>query len=274
MKLGETHAIITGGSRGIGLATARAFQERGARGSLVARDAAALGEAVSELGGEPGGVRGAAADVADREGLDAAFATLTAAAGPCDVLVTSAGLSRPGHFQELDASTFRDLMEVNYFGTLYAIQAVVPGMVERRRGSIVGVSSAAGLLGVFGFTAYTPTKFAVRGLLESLRGELAPHGVHVGRCYPPDVDTEMLEREAQYKPAETEAISGTIQPLSPEQIAGAIVRGIERERFTITADLQTALLGRLAPLGEGIVHRVLDRIAARARPDSSKGDPG
>jgi 3-dehydrosphinganine reductase len=266
MRLGGTHAIITGGSRGIGLATARALQQRGARVSLVARDGEVLARASAELGGEAHGVRTAPADVADREALAAAFATLTAEAGPCDVLVTAAGISRPGYFQELENGIFRDLMDVNYFGTLHAVREVVPGMVERSRGSIVGVSSAAGLLGVFGFTAYSATKFAVRGLLEALRAEMVLCGVHVGCCYPPDVATEMLEREAAYKPAETEAISGTIRPLASEQVASAIVRGIERERFTITADVKTALLGRLAPLGEEIVRKVLDRIAARAQP--------
>jgi len=264
MRISGTHALVTGGSRGIGLATAQALLERGARVSLLARDAEVLARAVASLGGEAAGVRGAAADVADREALEAACARLAEAAGPCDVLVTSAGLSRPGYFRELPERVFRELMEVNYFGTLHAIRAVLPGMVERRRGSIVGVSSAAGLLGVFGFTAYAPTKFAVRGLLESLRAELVPHGVHVGCCYPPDVDTEMLAREAEFKPRETEAISGTIAPLPAERVAHAIVRGIERERFTITADVQTALLGRLAPLGEELVRTVLDRIAARA----------
>lgn len=270
MKIEGTHAIVTGGSRGIGLATARALQERGSRVSLVARNAEVLDRAVAELGGEARGVHGAAADVADRDALLRAFATLTAAAGPCDVLVTSAGITRPGYFQEIEDAVFRDLMEVNYFGTLHAIRAVLPGMIERRRGSIVGVASAAGLLGVFGYSAYGATKFAVRGLLESLRAEMVSHGVHVGCCYPPDVDTEMLAWEAAYKPAETEAISGNIKPIPPEQVARAIVRGIERERFTITADLQTALLGRLAPLGEGLVQRILDRIAARARPSGPR----
>jgi 3-dehydrosphinganine reductase len=265
MKIEGTHAIVTGGSRGIGLATARALQERGARVSLVARDAGVLARAAGELGGEARGVATAVADVADRDAVASAFSALADAAGPCDVLVTSAGISRPGRFEELDEAVFRDLMEVNYFGTLHAIRAVLPGMVERGRGSVVGVSSAAGLVGVFGFTAYAATKFAVRGLLEALRGEMAPHGVHVGCCYPPDVDTEMLEREAAYKPAETEAISGAIRPLAPEAVARAIVRGIERERFTITADARTALLGRLAPLGEELVHTVLDRMAAGAR---------
>jgi len=269
MELAGSHAIVTGGSRGIGLATAHALLARGARVSLVARDAAVLARAAAELGDEARGVETAAADVADREALVTALAALTSAAGPCDVLVTSAGISRPGYFQELDDQTFRDLMEVNYFGTLHAIRAVVPSMIARGRGSIVGVSSAAGLLGVFGYTAYSPTKFAVRGLLESLRAELAPQGIHVGCCYPPDVDTEMLANEAAYKPAETEAISGTIRPIPAERVARAIVRGIERRRFTITADVQTALVGRLAPLGEELVSTILDRIAARARrPDA------
>jgi len=269
------HAVVTGGSRGIGLATARALQARGARVSLVARDGAVLARAAAELGGAARGVATAAADVSDREALGATLAALTAqdAGGPCDVLVASAGISRPGRFQELSDDTFRDLMEVNYFGTLHAVRAVVPAMVARRRGSIVGVSSAAGLVGIYGFTAYAPTKFAVRGLLEALRGELAPHGVHVGCCYPPDVDTEMLAREAAWKPAETEAISATIRPIPPERVGRAIVRGIERRRFTITADRGTALLGRLAPLGQEIVAAVLDRLAARARPRDTAAGP-
>ena len=86
-------------------------------------------------------------------------------------------------------------------------------MIERRRGSFVGVSSAAGLVGVFGYTAYAPTKFAVRGFLESLRGELLPYGIHVGCSFPPDTDTPQLEDENRYKPKETKAISGTIKPL-------------------------------------------------------------
>ena len=92
-------------------------------------------------------------------------------------------------------------------------------MIERRRGSIVGVSSAAGLVGVFGYTAYAPTKFAVRGFLETLRGELAPYGIHVGCSFPPDTDTPQLADENRYKPKETKAISGTIKPLSAERVA-------------------------------------------------------
>ena len=125
-------------------------------------------------------------------------------------------------------------MDVNYFGMVNVVRAVVPSMIERRRGSIVGVSSAAGLVGVFGYSAYTPTKFAVRGFLETLRAELAPYGIHVGCSFPPDTDTPQLADEEQYKPKETKAISGTIKPLSAERVAANILDGIEKERFART----------------------------------------
>jgi len=155
-------------------------------------------------------------------------------------------------------------MDVNYFGTVNVVRAVVPGMIERRRGSVVGVSSAAGLVGVFGYTAYAPTKFAVRGFFESLRGELAPYGIHVGCSFPPDTDTPQLEDENRYKPKETKAISGTIKPLSAERVAQSIVDGIEKERFVIIPDASTKALAKVVGLAPGLVHKVMDRSAKKA----------
>src|SRR4026209_993274 len=123
------------------------------------------------------------------------------------------------------------MMDVNYFGTVNVARAVVPAVVERRAGSVVGVSSAAGLVGVFGYTAYAPTKFAVRGFLESLRGELLPYSIHVGCSFPPDTDTPQLADDNRYKPKETKAISGTIKPLPAEKVAQNIIDGIEKECF-------------------------------------------
>ena len=233
------HVLITGGSSGIGLATARLAIGRGARVSLVARRPDVLDEAAASLQAMGGTVALVAADVADAAQIGTAVATLTDALGPVDVLVCSAGQARPGYFLDLDPALFRQMMDVNYFGTVNAVRAVVPSMIERRKGSIVGVSSAAGLVGVFGYTAYTPTKFALRGFLESLRGELKPYGIHVGCSFPPDTDTPQLADENRYKPKETKAISGTIKPLSAERVARSIVDGIEKERFAIVADVQT-----------------------------------
>ncbi len=114
--------------------------------------------------------------------------------GPVDVLLTSAGGAHPGYFGELDDAVFRAQMDVDYFGTLHAVRAVVPSMTERGRGHLVLVSSTAALVGVFGYSAYAPAKYAVRGLAETLRPELAPAGIVVACAYPPDTRTPGLRR--------------------------------------------------------------------------------
>ncbi len=121
------------------------------------------------------------------------------------------------------------------------------------------------MLGIYGYSAYGPAKFAVRGLMESLRAELTPRGVHVGVVYPPDVDTPQLAEENRWKPAETRAISGTIKPLSADVVAKAIVRGIERRRFVICPDLSTRTLARLGSVLSPTLNRSFDRKAASVR---------
>ncbi|GLZ33738.1 short-chain dehydrogenase/reductase SDR [Lentzea sp. NBRC 105346] len=252
------HAIITGGSSGIGLATARILKARGWTVSLIARGAARL-----EAAGEELNANTRAVDVSDETKLSAAIDGLVDEAGPCDALISCAGLARPGRFLELDTEVFRQMIEVDYFGTLYAIRAVAPQMVKNRAGSIVAVSSATGLLGIYGYSAYGPAKFAVRGLMESLRAELTPHGVHVGVVFPPDVDTPQLADENRFKPAETFAISGTIKPMTPEAVAQKIVQGMDRRRFLICPDTGTSLLARLGGLVSPVLNRTFDRRIAR-----------
>ncbi|MGZ4786409.1 MAG: SDR family NAD(P)-dependent oxidoreductase, partial [Acidimicrobiales bacterium] len=182
-----------------------------------------------------------------------------------DILVCSAGVARPGYFEELPDEVFREMIDVDYFGTLWPIREVVPAMVERRSGSIVGISSDVGLVGVYGYTAYAAAKFAVRGLLESLRGELAPHGIHVGCCYPPDTDTPQLAWENEFKPDETRAISATFKAIQPEQVAGCIVRGIERERFALMPDLGSRLLAIGAGVAPAVITSAMDRTVRRTQ---------
>ena len=141
------------------------------------------------------------------------------------MLVTSAGSSHPGYFEQLDDAVFREQMDVDYFGTLHAVRAVVPSMIERGRGHLVTISSTAGLIGVFGYSAYGPAKYAVRGLAETLRPELAPHGIVVACVYPPDTRTPGFDAENELKPAETERISAAIKPREAEHVARAIVAG-------------------------------------------------
>jgi 3-dehydrosphinganine reductase len=269
--LDGAHVLITGGSSGIGLATAHRVIARGARVSLIARDASRLATAEDALEADHGDATRVAAepaDVTDRERFESALALLVAQFGPVDVLVTSAGAARPGHFESLSGDVFAEQMALNYFGTLFPIRAVVPSMVERGRGHLVLVSSTAALLGVYGYSAYAPAKFAVRGLAETLRSELKPHGVVVSCAYPPDTDTPGLAAENATKPAATARISSAIKVRSPERVAKAIVRGIEHNRFVITADPSTAVLARASGVLAPYLRWTTDRHVRHAERDS------
>lgn len=232
-RLDGGHALVTGGSSGIGLATAAELARRGARLTLWARGEDQLAVAATSLRDNGVEVLAESVDVADAQAVRAAYTRAVARLGEVDILVASAGQTHPGHFLEIPDEVFRRMIEVDYFGTLYAVRAVAPSMVARRTGSIVGISSGAGLVGVFGYTAYGAAKFAVRGLFEALRDELTPYAVHVACVYPPDVDTPMFEQENRIKPAETAAIAGTVRPLPPEEVARAILRSIDRGTFAV-----------------------------------------
>jgi len=273
-RLDGAHVLITGGSSGIGLATAARVLERGARVSLVARDSERLAQAEDSLeagAGDPTRVCAEPADVTDRESFESALGLLIAQFGPVDVLVTSAGGARPGHFEELSPEVFSDQMALNYFGTLHPIQAVVPSMIERGRGHLMLVSSAAGIIGVFGYSAYAPAKFAVRGLAETLRAELKPHGIAVGCAYPSDVDTPGLEAEAATKPEATKTLSARVKVRSPQEVAKAIVAGIERDRLVVTSDVATAMLARASGMLSPFVRHTIDRQVRRAHRSGGSG---
>lgn len=261
------HVVVTGGSSGIGEAVAVAAAARGADLTLLARGPerlAAVADAIA-AGAPASRVAGIPCDVSDHKAVRATFATAVAERGPVDVLVCSAGITLPGRFLEADDETFTAMVDVDYYGTLWPIREVAASMAERRTGSIVGISSACALVGVYGYAAYGAAKFAVRGLLETLRTELVPHGVHVGCAYPPDVDTPMLAEEDRVKPAETKAISGAIKPISAEQVATAILAGIDKGQAEIYADAQTRALARTVATAPGVYRRLFDRKVRQAQ---------
>ena len=252
------HVLITGGSQGIGLATAAACRGRGARVSVVARDPARLAQAQSMIEG----LAVASADVTDPGTLQQAIRDLEVTHGPCDVIVTAAGAAEPGYVQDLGAQVYRRHVELNQMGTIHAVSAVLPGMLERGEGHVVLVSSVVGLIGVFGYAAYAPTKFAVRGYGLALDAEVRDRGVRVSIAYPPDTRTPGFERENLTKPIETQRVSGAVKPIAPERMANAIARGIERNRLHITADRQTAAMAALLDL-PGPALRAFMRRSAR-----------
>jgi len=260
------HVIVTGGSSGIGKATAKRLASQGATISILARDPQKLAEAQTEIAATSRKTRvvTVAADLSDRLQAEQAIATAVQELGPPDLLITSAGIAHPGYFRELPIEIFEQTMAINYFGTLYCIKAALPHM-ESRGGQIVLISSGAGLIGIYGYTPYSPSKFAIRGLAESLRGELKIWNIGVSIVYPADTDTPQLEAENRTKPAETKQITATAQTWSADRMATAIVTGIEKKAFVIAPGQEMSVLARLHSLIAPGLNWYFDRIVRQVR---------
>jgi len=266
------HALITGGSSGIGLGIARELRERGCNLSLVGRSEERLASAREALmGAGPGGpgVDLYPCDVTDADAVAALFQQLRDRGTLPGILVNSAGASIPGRFHEQPIEEFDATMAVNFDGTVHTLRHAVPEMIRAGEGFILNVASVAGLMGVYGMSAYCASKFAVRGLTETLRSELRPHGIVVSLLCPPDTDTPMLEVEKLTRPPETEALSGSAGLMTAEAVARIAVRGLRREEAEIIPGIGgkgSALANRLAP---GITRWVMDRIIRKASTDGS-----
>jgi 3-dehydrosphinganine reductase len=267
MDFHQQHAIITGGSSGIGKATAKLLASQGWNISIIARDRAKLEAAKVEIAAQQSHSQQQilifVADVADRLQIEPAINAAIQENSSVDLLITSAGIAHPGYFQQLPIEVFEQTMAVNYFGSLYCIKAVLPVMKQHKKGQIVLISSGAGLIGIYGYTPYSPSKFAVRGLAESLRGELKGLGINISLVYPPDTDTPQLEAENLTKPLETKIITGIAKTWTAEAVAGEIIQGIYNKKFIIAPGLEIRLLSRLHSLLAPGINWYFDRIISR-----------
>jgi NAD(P)-dependent dehydrogenase (short-subunit alcohol dehydrogenase family) len=184
--------LITGGSSGIGRATALRLAGFGARVAVAARNADALAEVVRTAGANGGEALAVPTDVTDSEQVRRAVEATVARFGGLDVLLCSAGVSMRTYFEGSNLEAMERVMRVNFFGTLYATHFALPH-VKPRRGSLVAISSLTGKRGVPSYALYGASKFAVQGLYEALRLELKRDGVHVGVVSPGFVDTPLRD---------------------------------------------------------------------------------
>jgi 3-dehydrosphinganine reductase len=272
------HAIITGGSSGIGLELARKLAKEGYSLSLVARRKAALQEAADDVkrhfANERQRVFTYSADVSKSREAEEAVAASIRELGSPDLVITSAGTAVPGYFGEIPVKAFEDSMAVNYFGSLYVVRAALPVMRQQRCGRIVFISSGAGLLGLYGYGTYSPSKFALRGLAETLRAELKADNIAVSIAYPPDTETPMLVEENKTKPEETKAITDIVKPWTAEAVADCIMNGIARGKFGITPGATITMMNRMPGIMLPLLSWYSDRLVTavqRKRSQRAKG---
>jgi short-subunit dehydrogenase len=270
MRWDGSVAVVTGASRGIGRAVAVAAAARGARLGLIARSSEELAQLAAGL--TPAAVA-AAADVADATELRAAIARIEATLGPPDILVNAAGIGAYGPVLGGDLETVERLLRVNVLGPVAAIQAVLPGMVSRRRGHIVNVASISGRIPTPLEAAYSASKAALVAFSEALALELAGTGVGVTIVTPGPVATGFFAaRGAPY------ALSWP-RPQPADRVARAIVTAVEagRREVVIPGWLTLAVaLGGVAPalVRWGTRRRLHQQLAAALATEGTSPGPG
>lgn len=170
--------IITGGTSGIGKAMAFEFGSKGSKLLITGRNAEELNRTVDELRSEKIVVAGFRADVSNEDDNKRMAEEAIRLYGTIDVLINNAGISMRALFEEVDLDVVRKVMDINFYGVLFATKYCLPE-IKKNKGSIVGISSIAGFRGLPGRTGYSASKFALNGFLEVLRTELLKTGVHV-----------------------------------------------------------------------------------------------
>jgi len=238
--------LITGGSSGIGRAIASEVVANGGSVVLLARKQDLLVEAKNQINGKKISdgqqIYTITADVTDFSQLESALLSYVDEHTLPDFIINSAGVAHPGKFTTLPLEIFHWMMDVNYFGTINTLKILVPLMQKRRSGTIVNISSVAGFIGVYGYTAYGASKYAVAGFTDALRSELKPYNINVAIVFPPDTDTPQLDYEKKFKPFITGEIAGSAKLMDAKIVAKEILKQVLKKKYLILPGSEGKLL--------------------------------
>ena len=247
-------AVVTGGSSGIGAATARLLTARGWHCILIARGAEKLAEVAAEIGAET-----EACDVSDRAQVDAAAARIAERHPAVGLLVNNAGFTGRRGFLELDPEATEQIVDTVYLGGVWCVRAFLPLLEAAGPSDVVNVVSVAGTFAHGASGPYSAAKHAQLAFSRSIRGELASRGVRVHTVNPGPVETpgfpqrHLLSRRG-----------GSRLVLQPERIAETIVRAVERDRAEVVVPRYLRVAGAIQALAPGTVARLATRARGRA----------
>jgi short-subunit dehydrogenase len=243
--------FLTGASSGIGEALAIELAKRGASLGLVARREDLLQQIAVKCENVGGKARVFACDVVDEKGVHAAAASLRKEFGKIDVMIANAGIGNPNHAKNLEASEVRKVTEINFFGAVNAVTAVLPQMIEQNSGQIVAVSSLAGFRGLPRSASYSASKAAMTNFFESLRLDLLNTNVDVTIIQPGFIRTPLTSGRANKMPFLMEL----------DDAIPYFINAIERRKKFAAFPWQLATVVRLARIFPASIY---DKIAGKA----------
>ena len=228
--------VITGGSSGVGLEMALRLAKRGASLALAARGEDKLEQACEAVrdAAPHAVVQTFSCDVTDNHAVENLFRDIgESTLGPPHMLMNSAGVLIENYFEKLPLDVFRKTMDINFFGTLHCIRSALPAFREHGGGRIINMSSLSGVMGVFGYSAYCSSKYAVKGLTDTLRVELRPQNIRFHVVCPPEFDSPMVREMDKTRTPENLAMAHMLPVLSAAQVADEIMAGMRADRYEI-----------------------------------------
>ena len=249
-----TRAFVTGPSRGIGRALARALAERGAVLGLAARSVDELEALAAQL---PGKHHVLACDVGDRTAVESAVEEFVARAGGLELVVANAGVAHYGPFHALDVEKAEQMTRVNWLGTLYTVNAALPHLLSRADGHVVIVSSGAGWRAFPWAAVYGATKAAQRAFGEALRHELSGTGVSLTTVFPGEIASSLHDHDKASMP---DWYRGGPDAAPAEALAAGVVKGIERDARHVFFPSSVRLLAATHGLSPGLADSILRRL--------------
>ena len=267
---------ITGGSSGIGLETGKHLARYGADIVLIARNPEKLKAAKISMEAfiirPDQTISVLSMDVGNPAEVYEKMKDVIATFGAPDILINSAGINKyANYFEDITPEMFDEVMHINVNGVRNVTHALLPAM-KQKKGHVVILSSAAGLFGMFGYTAYGTSKAALMGFAESLRYELAPLKMPVTVVFPPEVDTPMLLDEAETLPAEGRAMKNMAGFLMPDYVARVIVKAILKKKYFVIPGFTTRFLYFFHRITNGVITRLGSDLIIKWAAHKRKGD--